>query len=46
MRYQNKDAGAADKWDGRIRLNVKGQVNDSTYVQGCLDAEMNFKKER
>lgn len=23
MRYQNKDAGAADKWDGRIRLNVK-----------------------
>ena len=43
MRYQNKDAGAADKWDGRIRLNVKGQVNDSTYVQGRLDAEMNFK---
>ncbi len=32
-----------DKWDGRIRLNAKGQVNDSTYVQGCLDAEMNLE---
>lgn len=42
MRYQDK-AMAADKWDGRMRINVKGQVNDSTYVQGRLTTNMNFK---
>ena len=44
MRYQdfsNKDR--ADSWNGRMRINVKGQVNDSTYVQGRLDSNMDFK---
>ena len=42
MRYQDK-AEAGDAWNGRIRLNVKGQVNESTYVQGRFLSEMNFK---
>ena len=42
MRYQDK-AEAGDAWNGRIRLNVKGQVNESTYVQGRFLNEMNFK---
>ena len=42
MRYQDKGNGA-DNWDGRMRINVKGQVNDSTYVQGRLTTNMNFK---
>ena len=43
MRYQDKAVDAADKWDGRMRINVKGQVNDSTYVQGRLTSNMDFK---
>ena len=43
MRYQNK-ATDDDSWNGRMRINVKGQVNDSTYVQGRLNATMDFKK--
>ena len=37
MMYTNnaKKAGP-DTYKGRIRLNVKGQVNDSTYVQGRI----------
>ena len=42
MRYQDK-ALAKDAWTGRMRINVKGQVNDSTYVQGRLTTNMNFK---
>ena len=34
-----------DIYDGRIRLNVKGQVNDATYVQGQFVNNMNFKDE-
>ena len=46
MRYiASSKKGTADKYDGRIRLNVKGQVNDSTYVQGQFVNEMNFKDE-
>ncbi|MDY5292812.1 MAG: S-layer homology domain-containing protein, partial [Dialister sp.] len=46
MRYiSSSKKNAADKYDGRIRLNVKGQVNDSTYVQGQFVNEMNFKDE-
>ena len=44
MRYQDKAVDAADGWNGRMRINVKGQVNDSTYVQGRLNATMDFKK--
>ena len=42
MRYQDK-GNNADAWNGRIRLNVKGQVNESTYVQGRFLNEMDFK---
>ena len=42
MRYQDK-ALDKDAWTGRMRINVKGQVNDSTYVQGCLTTNMDFK---
>ena len=46
MRYiSSSKKDTADKYDGRIRLNVKGQVNDSTYVQGQFVNEMNFKDE-
>ena len=44
MRYQDNAIDAADGWNGRMRINVKGQVNDSTYVQGRLNATMDFKE--
>ena len=43
MRYINFSADKADKYDGRIRLNVKGQVNEATYVQGQFVTNMWFK---
>ena len=43
MRYQDK-ALDKDAWTGRMRINVKGQVNDSTYVQGRLTTNMDFRK--
>ena len=44
MRYINKaETNAKDAWDGRLRLNVKGQVNDATYVQGRILTNMYFK---
>ena len=42
MRYQDK-GNNQDNWDGRIRINVKGQVNDATYVKGRLTTNMWFK---
>ena len=45
MRYQDKATGD-DSWNGRMRINVKGQVNDSTYVQGRLNATMDFKESK
>ena len=42
MRYQDK-GNNQDAWNGRVRLNVKGQVNESTYVQGRFLNEMDFK---
>ena len=46
MRYQDKALDAKDNWDGRMRINVRGQVNDSTYVQGRLDSNMNYKDDQ
>ena len=46
MRYQDKAVDEADGWNGRMRINVKGQVNDSTYVQGRLNATMDFKESK
>ena len=36
MRYQSNDNGADESWNGRIRINMKGQVNDSTTVNARL----------
>ena len=44
MRYQDKSVDAADSWNGRMRINVKGQVNESTYVNGKMAYDMDFKK--
>ena len=44
MMYTNKaEKGVKDTYKGRIRLNVKGQVNDATYVQGRILTNMYFK---
>ena len=44
MRYTASSSDkVADKYDGRIRLNVKGQVNEATYVQGQMVTNMDFK---
>ena len=46
MRYlHNSKEGKTgkDAWDGRMRINVKGQVNDATYVQGQMVSQMMFK---
>ena len=44
MRYIDSSMkNTPDTWDGRMRINVKGQVNDSTYVQGQMTTNMNFK---
>ena len=34
---------AADKWDGRMKIIAKAQVNDSTVATGRLRYDMNFK---
>ncbi len=43
MRYQDKAKKSTEAWDGRIRLNVKGQVNDSTTVNARLLNKFDFK---
>ena len=42
MRFQRKSVGD-DGYNGRLRINVKGQVNEATYVQGRLTTNMEFK---
>ena len=46
MQYQHNLDGAkdhTDAWTGRMRINAKAQVNDSTYVRGRFTSNMNFK---
>lgn len=49
MRYQSRNntytrsGEASDGWNGRIRLNAHAQVNESTYVQGRIVGNMNFR---
>ena len=46
MQYQHKLDGAkdhADSWNGRMRINVQGQVNDQVTVNGRFVNEMDFK---
>ena len=45
MRYQDKTADKGDNWDGRIRINVKADVNESTTVNGRFVSNMNFKND-
>ena len=42
MRYQDNST-KGDTWDGRMRINVKGRVNDTTTINGRLTYNMNFK---
>ena len=41
--YNTNGSKTADGWDGRMRINAKAQVNDSTYVRGRFTSNMNFK---
>ena len=43
MYTNNAEKNAKDTYKGRIRLNVKGQVNDSTFVKGRIVTNMWFK---
>ena len=40
---EGKEAKATDKWNGRIRIKVKADVNDSTTVNGRFVSSMDFK---
>ena len=39
MRYQSKDNSAEDAWTGRVRINMKGQVNEDTTVNARLSTD-------
>lgn len=43
MRYIDNSVDKADTWDGRMRINVKGQVSPSTSVNGRLTTKMWFR---
>ena len=43
MYTNNAKKEGTDTYKGRIRLNVKGQVNDSTFVKGRIVTNMWFK---
>ena len=46
MQYQHNLDGAKDhkdSWNGRMRINVQGQVNDQVTVNGRFVNEMDFK---
>ena len=42
MRYQDLGKNS-DSWNGRLRINVKGQVNENTAVYGRITTNMWFK---
>ena len=41
--YNTDGSRKADGWDGRMRINAKAQVNDSTYVRGRFTRKKNYK---
>ena len=44
--YDSNDKGnAKNDFDGRMRINAHAQVNDSTYVDGLLRTDMDFKND-
>ena len=46
MRYQSNDNKSEEGWNGRIRINMKGQVNEKTTVNARLSTgNVNFKGE-
>ena len=46
MRYQSKDNSADESWNGRVRINMKGQVNDKTTVNARFSTDnVNFKND-
>ena len=45
--YDAQDANnTVDSYKGRLRINAHAQVNDSTYVEGLLRGDMNFKDDK
>ena len=44
MRYQSNDNSADDSWNGRIRINMKGQINENTTANVRLSTgNVNFQ---
>ena len=44
MRYQSNDNSGDEGWNGRIRINMKGQVNEKTTVNARFTTDnVNFK---
>ena len=41
--FETKKARKTDSWSGRMRINVKGQVNDQMAVYGRFVNEMDFQ---
>ena len=41
--FTDSDKKKSDTWSGRMRINVKGQVNDKVAVYGRFVNEMDFK---
>lgn len=39
------DGSTEDNFNGRMRINAHAQVNDSTYVDGLLRTDMDFKND-
>ncbi len=39
MRYRSLDNGSDESWDGRLRINMKGQVNEKTTVNARLSTD-------
>ena len=45
--YDAQDANnTVDSYKGRLRIKAHAQVNDSTYVEGLLRGNMNFKDDK
>ena len=46
LQYYGNNGKAEDKWDGRMQVSIKGQVNDSTYAYGRLRYDMWYDSTR
>ena len=46
MHYSSGDNSADETWDGRVRINMKGQVNEKTTVNARISSDnVDFKDE-